>query len=322
MVERTAAALERLELPLVGVFTYFVNELRSGHRSTPYSTVAGIGPLTAAAEAELEEEGLDWRSVVPADLAGDELVLGAWLADDLRAGPGDPVELSYYVPGADRRLVEVTHGFRVRGTAPVAGLAADRGLMPDFPGLADSENCRDWEPGIPIDLDRIRDVDEAYWDTYRGTPKAFLSLAAARSFWSGRFGELTAVRASLYRRAALEEGLRAELDPAAVGLFFRDVRTPALAASRSATDFGGLFLGLSLFLIAAPLLLTALLFAFSVEQRSREIGLLLALDQEQPAHVARQLQEEFRRVYGLRVPVQLARPGELPRFELKAKRWQ
>ena len=42
-------------------------------------------------------------------------------------------------------------------------------------------------------------------------------------------------------------------------------------------DFGMLFLGFSLFLIVAALLLTALLFTFGVEQRREEIGVLIAL---------------------------------------------
>jgi hypothetical protein len=51
----------------------------------------------------------------------------------------------------------------------------------------------------------------------------------------------------------------------------------ALKASGEGLDFGMLFLGFSLFLIVAALLLTALLFALGVEQRSEEVGTLLAL---------------------------------------------
>src|SRR5439155_26094566 len=61
------------------------------------------------------------------------------------------------------------------------------------------------------------------------------------------------------------------------GLYFRPVREQALAASSQAIDCGQLFLGFSLFLIAAALLLTALLFTLGVEQRTEEVGILLAL---------------------------------------------
>jgi hypothetical protein len=58
---------------------------------------------------------------------------------------------------------------------------------------------------------------------------------------------------------------------------FTPVREQALGASAASVDFGMLFLGFSIFLIVAALLLTALLFGFGVEQRSEELGVLLAL---------------------------------------------
>jgi ABC-type antimicrobial peptide transport system permease subunit len=42
-------------------------------------------------------------------------------------------------------------------------------------------------------------------------------------------------------------------------------------------DFGQRFLGLSLFLIAAALMLTGLLFLLSVDQRTADIGIFAAL---------------------------------------------
>ena len=39
--------------------------------------------------------------------------------------------------------------------------------MPDFPGVADAEDSSDWDAGMPLDLDRIRDKDEKYWDERR-----------------------------------------------------------------------------------------------------------------------------------------------------------
>ena len=103
---------------------------------------------------------------------------------------------------------------------------------------------------------------------------------------ANRFGALTAVRAAPGEAEGLDAALRAGIAPASLGLFFQDVRTPALASSSSATDFGGLFLALSFFLIVAALLLTALLFVFGVEQRGSEIGVLLALG-FRPAFVRR-----------------------------------
>ena len=255
---------------LIGVLTYFVNEIRHGEKSTPYSMLTGVGPGVAI-NAPMGG-GLSNLAV-----GEGEIRINDWLARDLEAKVGDEIELRYYVMGPALKLVEESKSFRVAAIVALEGAAADPSLMPDFPGLADAENCRDWEPGIPMDLDRIRDQDETYWDEHRGTPKAFLGLDDAAFLWRNRFGAATALRGPTSRMAELESTLPRRLDPATLGLFFRDIRGAALAGGTSATDFGGLFLGLSFFLIGSALLLTALLFGFSVEQRASEIGTLLAL---------------------------------------------
>jgi hypothetical protein len=162
--------------------------------------------------------------------------------------------------------------------------------MPDIPGLSDKKDCRDWEPGVPINLDRIRDKDQAYWDAYRGTPKAFLTLRAGQRIWNSRFGDLTAVRYPVTSapgaRASVDACVRQALNPASMGLFFVPVREKALAASTPSLDFGQLFLGFSFFLVVAALLLTTLLFAFGAEQRAEEVGTLLAVGVA-PARVQR-----------------------------------
>ncbi|RME95746.1 MAG: hypothetical protein D6766_02455, partial [Verrucomicrobia bacterium] len=151
----------------VGILTYFVNEIRHGDRATPYSMVTAAAP-----------------PLTPYDLREDEILLTDWLADDLGARPGDEVRLRYYVLGPDRRLVETNAAFRVRAILPMTAPQLDRQLMPDFPGMTEAANCRDWDTGLPIDVAAIRDKDEEYWDRYRGTPKALISLAAGRRLWA------------------------------------------------------------------------------------------------------------------------------------------
>jgi ABC-type antimicrobial peptide transport system permease subunit len=245
-----------------GVLTYFVNELKLRDRATPYSVVSAL-------------EG----TVVPPDMADNETLINEWLAEDLGARVGDTLTMKYYVVGPLRRLTEETRQFRVRGILPITGAAADPSLMPPFPGVADAENCRDWRPGIPIELNKIRDKDEAYWDQHHGTPKAFITLKAGQAMWNNRFGNLTAIRYPKEgrMRGAAEQSIRQALNPASVGLFFLPVREQALTASSQSLDFAQLFLGFSFFLIFAALLLTALLTALSVEQRAEEVGILLAV---------------------------------------------
>ncbi|MFT5049278.1 MAG: putative ABC transport system permease protein [Chlamydiales bacterium] len=268
-----ARACEAFDDGAVGVLTYFVNGLASGDLSTPYSMVASIGAL-----GEPISSLGGWSDPVPEASESDPgIVAGRWLAEDLELEVGDELELSYFVLGAQATLVEEKTSFVVRAIVEPEGWAADPLLMPEFPGLAGSEHCRDWEPGTPVDLQRIRDKDEDYWEARQGTPKAFLTLDRGRDLWKNRFGSLTAVRVHPLQREALEAHLRSTLVLAEFGLTVQDVRTRAFQSGSTATDFGGLFIGLSFFLIVAALLLIALLFALAVELRSREVGALLAV---------------------------------------------
>ncbi len=245
-----------------GVFTYFVNEIKSGSRATPYSVVCATD-----------------GSLVTMNVGEDEMVVNQWLADDLQLHPGSEVTLSYYVVGAMRKLETRTSTFKVRDIIPIEGAASDPTLMPFIPGLSDKKNCRDWEPGMPVDLAKIRDKDQAYWDKYKGTPKAFIHLKAGQKMWENRFGSLTSVRMPFIAQAQdyAETCLRQALLPASVGFFFLPTYAEGMQASNNSLDFGMLFIGFSSFLIVSALLLTALLFGFGAEQRAEEMGILLAL---------------------------------------------
>ena len=237
--------------------TYFVNELGFGEKGSPYSMVTAIGK----------------------GMGDDEIVINEWLAEDIGAGVGDRLTLKYFVMGERRELVEESSEFLVREVLSMESMAGDESFMPDFPGLSDEENCRDWDPGIPIDLDKIRDKDEVYWDDYRGTPKAFVSLAAGRRMWENRFGDATGVRYPMGKvgREDISSGFLANVDAGRAGLYLQDVRELGERAGGGTTDFGQLFLGLSMFLIAAAGILTSLVFAFCVERRQGEAGMLLAV---------------------------------------------
>lgn len=247
-----------------GVLTYFVNQLQGNGKHTPYSMVAAVeGPALGLPVME-----------------PDQMVVTQWLADDLDLTVGQGVTLAYYVPGVQQRgLVEKQKTFHVSQIIPMDHRAVDANLMPDFPGMSDVDNCRDWDTGVPVDLDAIRDKDEDYWDQYKGSPKAFVSLEAGQALWANKFGNLTAVRVAGSEEIAQDQvdRLLGQLDPAALGLYFNPIRALNEQALAQGTDFGPLFLGLSMFLIAGAVILTGLLFAFSVESRADQTGLLLAL---------------------------------------------
>ncbi|MHC4324696.1 MAG: ABC transporter permease, partial [Planctomycetota bacterium] len=264
----------------VGILTYFVNELRVSRASRP--RIAGRMPATQATPYSMVAavgRSPDAGSIIPAEMRNDEIILNQWIADDLGAKTGDLIELRYFTLTPMRKLREQATNFRVRRILPMASSTVDPDLMPDFPGLADVDNCRDWDSSIPIDLDKIRQKDEEYWDKYRGAPKAFITLEAGRKMWANRYGNLTGARYPMDTTSAanLAGSLLKTVNPASVGLFFQPVRQSGVKAGGGSTDFGGLFLGLSMFLIIAALILTSLIFVFGVEKRSGQIGMLLAV---------------------------------------------
>jgi ABC-type lipoprotein release transport system permease subunit len=207
-------------------------------------------------------------------------VLNSWAAEDLKVSPGDPVTMEYYVWEESGRLLTRTAEFEVVRVVPID--PADRDLAPVYPGISDSPTLEDWDPPFPIDLRRVRKVDEQYWQTYRTTPKAFIPLAVGQSLWGSRYGSMTSMRIagdatgsaleSMFKR--YDSQLRARIDPLGMGLAIQNVRAQGLEASRGATDFGEYFVYFSFFLVVSALLLAALFFKLSVEQRVREVGLL------------------------------------------------
>ncbi len=253
-------AANKIDVNAQPILTYFVNDIRGGNMSTPYSFVSAPG-----------------EPIVPLDMSDGEIIINDWLARDLRVNAGEEIHLTYYVLGSKRELITTGNTFRIRSVVPLRGIYNDRNLLPDFPGLADQKSCRDWEPGFPIDLSRIRKKDEDYWSMYGGTPKAFVTLNAAQKMWGNRFGNITAIRFPGAEKSGIENSLKDAIDPIDLGFVFREIREEGERASRDSVDFAQLFLGLSFFIIIAALLLTGLLFVFNVERRSEESGLLLAL---------------------------------------------
>jgi ABC-type lipoprotein release transport system permease subunit len=252
--------------------TYLASTIRSGDRQIPYSLVTAVELTEIVPGLQSEETSLP------------PIVLNEWAARALAAKHDDRVTLEYEVWEDPGRLSPRTASFYVAAIVPIAGLAADRDLAPPYPGISESENLRDWDPPFPIDLSRIRPVDEAYWRTYRTTPKAFIPLAVGQALWNSRYGRLTSVRLTPPGGMSLGEarerytaGLRAAIDPMATGLAVRDVRSEGLTASRGATDFGAYFAYFSFFLVVSAIMLAALFFKLGIEQRVREVGLLRAV---------------------------------------------
>jgi ABC-type antimicrobial peptide transport system permease subunit len=241
--------------------TYLANSIEKNDRATPYSFVSA-GPF------------FNNTKVDPNDI-----IINSWLAEDLGAREGDSVLMKYYSIGPLRQLVENEKWFIVQNIVPLADKYADRGLMPTLPGLSDAGSCRDWEAGIPIDLEKIRDKDEDYWDVWKGTPKAFVSYYDGKKIWENRFGACTLIRlnAADYERSEISQNILKYHGPADLGFQLRNLKKIGLEAASGGVDFSELFFGMSFFLLIASVTLLALLFNIHLENRMSQYGTLKAL---------------------------------------------
>jgi len=244
------------------VLTYLVNSIKFNSKTTPYSFVSGVS-----------------KNMHNTELSNNEIIINDWCANDLGLIIGDSVSLNYYAIGAYRKLESRTKMFLVKSIEPNQGNLFNRTLTPNFPGLSDAASCSEWDTGVPIDLDKIRDKDEEYWDLFKGTPKAIINIEIATQLWGNQFGNYTALRFINNNKSkqSIENELLQNFKPADIGLQFTNVKSTGLSAANKGVNFGELFLSLSFFVITASILLLILVYTLQIFARKNEIGLLSSL---------------------------------------------
>ncbi len=281
------------------VFTYLANDIRTAEQQSgiPFSMVAAIDFDQAFQLEDQQDQPIK-------SLAENEIVLNQWAAFNIGSQVGDRIVLTYFEPEtthgdqiersaeftlkAVAKLTEPSLPYQVRRRNQVTPavfdlpptVANDPDLTPEVPGITDAESIERWD--LPFaTADKIRPADDEYWDNYRTTPKAFVSLAAGKKLWSSRFGQTTSFRIPI--SAGSEEQVKSKLldqfvaDDTQLGFELIPIKRNGLKASAGSTPFGFLFLALSMFVIASALILVALLFRLSLQQRAAEIGVLLAM---------------------------------------------
>ena len=270
--QAAVAAAKELNIPATSTLVYLANSISDGANEISYSVIAAVepqlpaplGPYLDPSEPPLED---------------DEILLADWADSLLAAKRGDTITVRYFLPESDGKATEASATFKLRGKVPMTGVGADPYLAPEFPGITDKLRLGEWDPPFPYDNSKIKKRDEDYWDRYRATPKAYVNKSVGRKLFGSRFGFATSVRfaaTSNEDAQRINDTLLKKLKPEDFGLVFEDVRAKALAASQGGTDFGGLFLGFSMFLIAGALMLVGLLWKLNLDKRASEIGLLFA----------------------------------------------
>jgi putative ABC transport system permease protein len=277
-------AAGRAKLSVVPILSYLANGIRLGQREVPYSVVTAINGEAFEVTSHDHGRGPVSESVPNEVFALPRIVLNEWAASDLGAKRGDLITLEYYLWEDEGRLRTESARFMLDAIVPLNDQAVDRDLVPDYPGLTETENIADWDPPFPVDLKRVRPKDEDYWHKYRTTPKALIPLETGIKLWQSRHGKFTSLRLRgldgsdpQSRLESFKQSLRAALDPIEMGVSISSVRTAGLEASQGATDFGEYFVYFSFFLVIGALLLASLFFKLGIEQRLREIGTLRAV---------------------------------------------
>jgi putative ABC transport system permease protein len=273
------------EYPTSAAYIYLANELSTTHSPQTFSMYSVIAGL----DFQNQPPFGPYQYIGPAPknhpLAADEIVINEWLAKDLQAQLGDKIRVKYHVVGSRGELPEEMQEFKLAGILKFEGtLAADRGVTPEVKGITNVKTLDKWDAPFKMDYARITDRDHAYWNQYKATPKAFVSLATAQKLWRSRYGKLTSVRLARPAEQSWKEieehaskALIHSLDLERLGMAFLPVKALGLQAAAGTTDFAGLFIGFSLFVIISAAALVRLLFKLGIERRGSEIGLLQAI---------------------------------------------
>ncbi|MDH6358485.1 ABC transporter permease [Parabacteroides sp. PF5-9] len=235
------------------LFSYLANAIERDDRTIPYSFVSAV-------DRYKDEE-----------LQADQVILSDYSARRLHVKVGDQIRLTYYTAHDLKTLRTDSLRLTVARIVPLTELQEDPTLSAEFPGLSDVERCTDWDSDLPIEMDKIKEEDENYWELYGSTPKAIISYKAVANDWSNEYGTATAIRVS----DAIPDlsGLRAEM----FGIQLIYPREAGIYAARNGVDFSSLFLALGFFIIVSAILLMLVPLSEMLYQRRNEIDLLKAL---------------------------------------------
>jgi len=312
-VVRALETAEAEGMRAVPTSVYLANALFTPDRGeaggVPYSVVASFdgeggapfGPLKTPTDEGVAAPG------------PGEILLTDWAAEDLQATPSETITMIYYTSDARGALRTARRSFTLKAVVALAGPAQDAGVVPAYEGITDATRMQDWSPPFPVDLTRIRPKDEAYWERFRTTPKAYLARETLRELWqpegavrdasgvrspSRWNGWVTSVRVAAAgggdleaARARLERAFVQQAKPADHGILVQPVRRQAIEGAKGSSDYGMLFVGMSLFLVGAAAGLVGLLLRLAITRRAAQFGVLLSAGFA-PRRAARTLEGE------------------------------
>jgi len=275
LAQKAGNLIQDMGLQSSQIMVYLANNIQEKNNAVPYSVIAGID------ETLQKKLGVNLAST---EKLGEKIWLLDWNESPLKPTVGETISLDYFLPEVVGKPIEKKDAFQFAGYIPADIKLVDPEITPDFPGITDKLSLDSWNPPFPYDNKLIKPRDEKYWQDFRSVPKAFIDLNVAKNIWGSRFGKITSIRvypADTGFYSGFSSDFQARLlefiDPTSVGFVFQDLRSRFQNSSQSGTDFSGLFVGFSFFLILSALILVVLLFRLHLERRASQVGTILAL---------------------------------------------
>ncbi len=238
------------------IFTYLASDITSLNQTSSYAFVTGLHNL-------------------PIDnikISDDEIVISTALTNQLNVSKGSKVTLRW-LSMVSNRWQEMSKDFIVSYIIDVNKIPPEFDQSKNIPGIGDAENCLDWQTDFPIDMDKIKDEDEVYWNNYKGLPKAFISYDTALRIWQNQLGSASGIIGNFDDNKKLTDLIIANS-----GLIqFTPIYQIGYEALKNSTNFSQLFIGLSFTLIGTAIFFSITLLSAYLNKRRKDIGIFISI---------------------------------------------
>lgn len=269
---RTADGMRLLQSRAVAFTDRQLAQIAPGGRTLAVHIAQSIRSKTGAAS----------YGVVASDSAGqlasDAVVLNDEVAKQLGAKVGDQVNLDMILARPDGSSGVQPLTLKVAGIDPIGAELFVSEVTTEIAGMTSAQRLNDWHAPFPVDMTKVTPADEEYWEKHRATPKAIIADSVMQQLWdaSGFEGGRAATSIVLQGSISPEQTAAAAIaaDPQWKPL---DLRRQALAAGQGSSDFTGLFVAMSSFMVVGAILAAIGIARTALENRLTELGLAEAL---------------------------------------------
>ncbi len=238
------------------IFTYLASDITSLNQTSSYAFVTGLNTLP-----------IDNKKI-----SDDEIVLSTALTNQLNISKGSKIRLSWFSI-VSNRWQEMSKDFTVSDIVDVNKIPAQLDQSKNIPGIGDADNCLDWQTDFPINMDKIKDEDEVYWNEHKGLPKAFISYDTALKMWRHHLGNASGIIGNFHDEKKLTDIIITN-----GGLIqFTPIYHIGYEALKNSTNFSQLFIGLSFTLIGTAIFFSLTLLSAYLNKRRKDIGIFISI---------------------------------------------